>query len=108
MARPRGGLMSWYELASAPQTLAGTGAYSTPFPNGTRILQIHFVGGACTLPTGDGSTTQTITGVAAEWFVLGEHHAARILQGAGAQLQIVFTAGVTAYFVEYLLPAGSS
>ncbi len=101
--------MSWFEIPGTIRTLAGTGAYSTPFPAGTRILQIQFAGaGTCVLPTGDGGTTQTITGIAGEWFVLQEHHAARMLQGTGAQLQIAFSSGVTSWFVEYIGPPGSS
>jgi hypothetical protein len=59
------------------------------------------------LPTGDGTTTQTITGVTGQWFSMTEHHMSRIVQGTGTQLQLVFS-GTSSYFVEYVGAAGSS
>jgi hypothetical protein len=100
--------MGWFGLKGSIKTIAGTGAFSTPFASGTRILQIKFVGGTCTVPSGDGSTTQVITGVAGQWFDMTEHHAVRILQGTGTQLEIQMSAGVTSWFIEYIGPAGNS
>ena len=98
--------MSWYSIKGSIKTAAGTSGTVT-LASGSRVLQIIFAGGTCVLPTGDGSTTQTITGVAGQVFALQEHHAARVLQGTGAQLNIVFS-GTTSYFVEYIGPAGAS
>lgn len=100
--------MSWYDLKGAVKTFSGTSGTCT-FPSGSRILQIVFSGGTMTIPTGDGSTLQTVTGVAGQFWYLEEHHASRVLQGASgsSQLQIVFT-GTASYFVEYVGPAGAS
>jgi len=99
----------WYELKGTIKTISGTGAYSTAFKSGTRILQIKFAGaGTCTVPNGDGTDTSTITGLAGVWFDLQENHASRVLQGAGNQLQVAFSSGVTAWFIEYIDPAGAS
>jgi len=100
--------MGWYDLKGGIRTLAGVGAYSTPFASGTRILQIKFAGGSCTVPSGDGSTTQVITGLAGSFFDLQENHACRVLQGAGAQLEIAFSSDVASWFIEFIGPAGAS
>ena len=98
--------MGWYDIKGSIKTAAGSSGTVT-LASGSRVLQIIFAGGTCVLPTGDGSTTQTITGVSGAFFTLQEHHAIRVLQGAGAQLQIVFS-GTTSYCVEYIGPAGAS
>jgi hypothetical protein len=101
----------WNELKGTVKRLAGSGAYSTPFAAGTRILKIIFVGGTCVVPTGDGSTTQTITGITGIPFVIDEFHKEFLLGNGGesnAQLSIVFNGSVTSYYVEYIGPPGAS
>ena len=99
----------WSELVGTPKRWSATAGTFTGV-SGTRILQIGFVGGTLVLPTGDGTTTQTITGVASQWFWLQENHVNFILGtggGTGAQLQLVF-GSTTSAFVEYLNPPGAS
>lgn len=92
----------WAEITKPVKRLAGAAGTLT-FNSGARILQIIAIGGAggqIVLPTGDGSTTQTIPLPAAVVWTLQENHTGFAMQGAGAQLQIVFTSTVS-YYVEY-------
>jgi hypothetical protein len=98
--------MGWYDLKQTPKTYAGAAGTLT-FNSGAKILQIIVVGaGGATiaLPDGKGGIATIPVPSSSPW-ILEEHHAQRILQGSGAQLQIVFTSTVS-YFVEYMEPAG--
>ncbi len=102
-------MSSWYGLRGPVKRWASASGTFTAAP-GTRILQIGFSGGTCQVPTGDGTSTQTLPGVANMWTIIQENHTEFImgtLGGTGAQLQIVFGSTASAY-VEYIGPPGSS
>jgi hypothetical protein len=93
----------WYELTGSVKRWAAVSGTLT-LPAGARVLQIKFSGGTCVLPTGDGTTTQTITCPSGIWFDLQENHLGFIMGvagGTGSQLAIVFAGGAAA-FVEYI------
>ena len=102
--------MSWHDLKGSIRTAAGSSGTVT-LSSGSRVLQVYAVasgaGGAVAIPDGSGSAVATIPLVANVPLHLEEHHASRVLQGTGAQLQIVFTS-TASYFVEYVGPAGAS
>lgn len=92
----------WYELGKPVLTLAGTSGTLT-FNRGAVIMQIIAQGASnatVTVPTGDGSTTQTIPVPAGTTFRYQANHLNRTMQGSGTALQITFTSTLS-YFVEY-------
>lgn len=100
--------MSFYGLKGTIKYRSGTNGTET-FVTGTRILQVHAIGAGSIAMPAKGSPTDpvTITTLAASWFRLDEHHVDHVLNGTGAALQLVFS-GTSAYFVEYIEPAGQS
>ena len=67
------------------------GERTDPAPFKDVISPFVKAGGTVAIPDGSGSAVATIPLVANVPFHLEEHHASRVLQGTGAQLQIVFT-----------------
>lgn len=99
----------WAGLSGQVKRRAGVSGTET-FASGAFILQIKASAassGTIQMPSGDGSTTITVTVPSGAPFSLQENHTNFVLQGAGTQLQLVFTS-TNAYFIEYIEPVGAS
>jgi hypothetical protein len=68
------------------------------------IVAIGGSGATLAIPNGQGGVATVPLPSSSPW-MLEEHHAQRVLQGTGAQLQLVFASTVS-YLVEYVDPSG--
>ena len=93
---------AWQGVARVVARRSGTAATET-FTKGSAILKINVAGGSVTMPDGKGGTI-TLT-VPVNWNYQADSQLDFVMQGSGAQLQLVFS-GSTSYFVEYAVPAG--